>query len=299
MKQYAIVSDSSCNLTSEQAKNYGIDAIIPMHFYIDDKEYEASGDWTSISAKEYYDAIRSGARVRSSQANSRDYEAAFRRFLAEGKDVISLSCAGALSSSVKESMMARDRVQAEYPDAKIYCIDSFNCVYSLAMLLIEIGKKRAAGMEIDAVYEWTMQALPHFNEAGTVDKLTYLRNAGRVSASAAFFGGMFSVKPIIVYDEEGHNVAVEKVRGRHNSLVRVAEYIAKYADVDTNHNICIAHGDCEADAKTLAELIQQQFQGKELRFHFGYIEPAVGSSVGPGTLILGFYGDPAIRHLNA
>lgn len=299
MKQYAILSDSSCNLTSEQAKTYGIDAIIPMHFYIDDTEYEASGDWSSVSAKEYYEAIRNGSHVRSSQTSSQDYEAAFRRFVSEGKDVLSLSCAGALSSSVKESMTARDRVLAEYPDAKIYCIDSRNCVYSLAMLLIEIAKKRDAGMDIDAVYEWTVQALPYFNEAGTVDKLTYLRNAGRVSASAAFFGGVFSVKPIIVYDEEGHNAAVEKVRGRHNSLVRVAEYIAKYADVETNHNICIAHGDCEEDARELAELIREQFPGKELRFHFGYIEPAVGSSVGPGTLILGFYGDPAIRKLNA
>ena len=30
----------------------------------------------------------------------------------------------------------------------------------------------------------------------------------------------------------------------------------------------------------------------------GYIEPGVGSSVGPGTIIVGFYGDPKLRSIH-
>lgn len=298
MKPFAIISDSSCNLTSAQVKEYGIDAIVPMHFYLNETEYEASGDWTSIGAKEYYDAIRNGAKVRSSQASSQAYEETFRRFLAEGRDILSLSCARALSASVQESIAAKERLLKEFPDAKIKCIDSKNCMYSLAMMLIEIAKMRDAGKTVDEAEAWFEAEHQNFNEVGTVDKLTYLRNAGRVSASAAFFGGVFSVKPIVVYDEEGHNVAIEKVRGRQGSLDRVAEYIQKYANVEKNRNICIAHADCEADAKALGEKIRALYPERELLFHYGFVEPGVGSAVGPGTLILGFYGDSAIRHLN-
>lgn len=298
MKPFAIISDSSCNLTSAQVKEYGIDAIVPMHFYLNETEYEASGDWTSIGAKEYYDAIRSGAKVRSSQASSQAYEETFRRFLNEGRDILSLSCARALSASVQESIAAKERLLKEFPDAKIKCIDSKNCMYSLAMMLIEIAKMRDAGKTVDEAEAWFEAEHQNFNEVGTVDKLTYLRNAGRVSASAAFFGGVFSVKPIVVYDEEGHNVAIEKVRGRQGSLDRVAEYIQKYANVDKNRNICIAHADCEEDAKALGEKIKALYPDRELLFHYGFVEPGVGSAVGPGTLILGFYGDSAIRHLN-
>lgn len=298
MKPFAIITDSSCNLTSAQAKEYGIDAIVPMHFYLNDKEYDANGDWTSIGAKEYYDAIRGGARLRSSQITSQEYEAAFRPFLDEGRDILSLSCTAALSASVRESVVAKERLQKEFPNAVIKCIDSRNCMYSLAMMLIEIAKMRAAGSTIDEVETWFEAENQNFNEVGTVDKLTYLRNAGRVSASAAFFGGVFSVKPIVVYDEEGHNVAVEKVRGRQGSLDRVAEYIQKYANVKKNRNVCIAHADCEEDAKLLGEKVKALFPDDELLFHYGYVEPGVGSAVGPGTLIVGFYGDPAIRHLN-
>lgn len=298
MKPYAILSDSSCNLNSEQMKEYGIEAILPMHFYVNDKEYDANGDWTTFSAKDYYDTIRAGAKLRSSQITSAEYEQVFRNVLEDGKDILSLSCSEALSSSVKESVVAAERLKKEYPDAKIYCIDSHNCTYSLAMMLIECSKMRDAGEDIDAVKAWIEAYRQHFNEVGTVEKLTYLRNAGRVSASSAFFGGVFSVKPIVVYDEVGHNVAIEKVRGRKASLDRVAEYVKEYGDSDTNNHICIAHADCLDDAKAVGAKIQEFFPDKKLRFYYGYIEPGVGSSCGPGTIIVGFYGDPKMRTLN-
>lgn len=297
MKNYVIITDSSCNLTTEQKDKYGIAAIVPMHFYLDGKEYDASGDWSEISAVEYYDRIRDGAKVRSSQASSYSYEETFRKYLEQGFDVLSLSCAEALSSSVKESIAAAKRLEKDFPDAKIYCVDTYNCCYSLAMLVIEAAKRRDAGGTIDEVRDWVTDKRACFNEVGTVDKLTYLRNAGRVGGAAAFFGGVFSVKPIIVYDETGHNNAFEKVRGRRGSLERVADLIKEYADIDANRHICIAHANCLEDAKTLGEMVKERFAGKEIHFEYGFIEPGIGSAVGPGTIIVGFFGDPQMRTL--
>ena len=298
MEKFAIFTDTSCNLTSEQLNEYGIEPSLPMHIYIDDVEYLTDRDWGQFTPQQYYDIVKSGARFRSSQVSSSAYEEAFRKALSEGRDVLSLSCCKALSSSVSESIVAKEKLQKEFPDRKIYCVDSYNCCYSLAMMLIEAAKKRDAGMSIDDVHQWALDNRSRFNEAGTVENLSYLRRAGRVSASAAFFGGLLSVKPMIVYDETGHNVAVEKVRGRKASLTRSAEFVRDYADLDANNNVCIAHADCEADAKQVASEIQGFFPDKKINFHFGYIEQGIGSSVGPGTIILGFYGDPKIRQLN-
>ena len=166
------------------------------------------------------------------------------------------------------------------------------------MLASECSKKRANGESIDDVYNWILAERLNFNEVGTVDNLTYLRNAGRVSASAAFFGGIFSIKPMIVYDSTGHNVAIEKVRGRKSSLEKTAEYIIKYAYLDKNNKVFISHADCLDDAKYVAEVVRSHFPYKDIDFRFGYIEPGIGYSVGPGTIIANFYGDPAIRMLN-
>ena len=92
-------------------------------------------------------------------------------------------------------------------------------------------------------------------------------------------------------------MAIEKVRGRKGSLERVAELVAQYARTDVIEEIGIAHADCLGDAKALAEMIRERISGTMPRFRFSYVESGVGSSVGPGTLIVGFYGDPALRSL--
>ncbi len=297
MKRFAIFSDSSCNLTTREMEEEGIAGIIPMHFFLNDKEYEASCDWTKIGAKEYYDAIRAGAKLRSSQATSADYEKAFRKALEAGEDVLSISCTGALSGSVKESIAAAKRLEKEYPDAKIHCVDSCNCTYPLALMLIEACRMRDQGKSMEEVETWIEAEKLCFNVVGTVDRLTYLRNAGRVSASAAFFGGVFSIKPIVVNDEVGNNIALEKVRGRKGSMERVAELVAQYAWTDKHPEIGIAHADCLEEAKQLGEMIRERIKNVQPVYRFGYVESGVGSSVGPGTLIVGFYGDPALRSL--
>ena len=295
MKKYAILTDSSCNLSSAQAKEFGIDKIVNMHVFFDGKKFDATSDWTSFTGKEYYDLIRSGKQFRTSQALSNEYEDAFRPFLNDGYDVLSLSCSKALSSSVSESAAAAKKLEKEFPDAKIYCIDTYNCCFSLAMLIKDVNKLRENGGTIDEARDFVLNNRGYYNEAGTVDDLTSLRNAGRVSGAAAFFGGVFSVKPIIVYDETGHNVVVEKVRGRKNSILRSAEYIAKYGLFDKNNTVYVAHGDCAEDAKTFANILQSLVPDIKLDFVYAYIESCIGSAVGPGTLIVDFYGDPAIR----
>lgn len=298
MRDYVIITDSSSNLTPEQMREIGVDALVPFHLYAEGKEYLANDAWIGLDAVTFYSKVGSGLKMSSTQATSNEYEAAFRKYLAEGYDILSISCAEALSSSVKESIIAKERVEKDYPEAKIYCLDSYNCCYSLAMLVAECAKKRANGESIEDVYNWAVAERPYFNEVGTVENLTYLRNAGRVSASAAFFGGIFSIKPMIVYDATGHNVAIEKVRGRKTSLDKTAEYIFKYADLDKNNSIYLSHADCLADCEYVAELIKAHYPDKNIDFHFGFIEPGIGYSVGPGTIIVNFYGDPAIRRLN-
>ena len=297
MNKIAIISDSSCNLNSKLKEQFGVDAIVPMHYILDGQMFDASGDWETMSAKEYYDSMRNGKIFKSSLVKANEYEEVFKKFLDQGYDILSVSCTSALSASVKESYKAKDNLKGKYPNQRIECVDSANCTFSLAMILKEVAKMRARGESIDAMVNWIEENKLYFNEVGTVDKLTYLRLAGRVSASAAFFGGMLGVKPIVVYDLEGHNVAVQKVKGRKKSLETVADYIKKYAIVGEYRTIYIAHADCEEDAKLLAQMIQERFTDK-LEFVYDYVESGVGSSVGPGTLILGFYGNKAIRMLN-
>lgn len=297
MNKFVIISDSSCCLDSKMQKEFGVADILPMHITFMGKDYDCNGDWTMFDPKEYYDHMRNGEIGKSQLINKEQYKTSFKKFLDQGFDILSISCTGALSASVRESYIARDELAPLYPDKKIVCVDSANCTFSLAMILKEANRLRSEGKTIEEIVKWIDENKLYYNEVGTTEKLTYLRAAGRISASAAFFGGLLSVKPIVVYDEEGHNVAVEKVKGRKNSFEAIARYIKKYGIIEKENNIYIAHADCLEDAKLVSEMIQNLFDIK-INFHFGYIEPGVGSSVGPGTLILSFYGSPEMRRLN-
>ena len=56
----------------------------------------------------------------------------------------------------------------------------------------------------------------------TVDDLVYLKRGGRISPTAAFFGNMLGIKPVLHVDNEGHLVNVQKIRGRKMAIETLA-----------------------------------------------------------------------------
>lgn len=289
MKKFVIVSDSCCDLDKDLRGEYEVE-YVPMHFTVDGKEYEASLDWNEISAPRFYDMMRNGKRIITSQVNAQDYEKAFERYINEGYDVLSISCSSALSASVKTSYKVKDELKARYPDAKIICIDSLNACWGLGLLCITASILRAEGKTIDETADFIMKNRKFVNQECTVESLNYLKQAGRVSATSAFFGGLLSVKPIIISDVNGQNVALEKVKGRKNSIKRIVEKFKNEYREHPYQNICVVHSDCITEAEELKQEIKKAAPGYKREIQTAYIGPIVGSTTGPGTLAVYFFG---------
>ncbi|MBQ9730270.1 MAG: DegV family protein [Clostridia bacterium] len=290
MKKYVIITDSCCDLNAEMRARYGVE-YVPMHFNCEGKEYVADLDWKELSAQDFYDMMRAGKRFLTAQVTAAQYTEAFEKYILEGYDVLSISCSSALSASVKVSYAVRDELKEKYPEAKIYCIDALNACAGLGMICVMASELRAQGKSIEETAAWIEENKLKVNQECTVESLAYLKKAGRVSAASAFFGGLLSVKPIIISDAKGQNFALEKVKGRQTSLERVADRtFADYGD-STYQKIFIAHADCENDAEKLKELLLTRFAGKNMEVTMGYIGPIVGATVGPGTLGVYVYGN--------
>ncbi|MBE6645647.1 MAG: DegV family protein [Ruminococcaceae bacterium] len=287
MKKFVIITDSCSDLDKELRAKYDIQ-YVPMHFSIDGKDYVASLDWDEISAPDFYNVMRGGKRIMTAQVNANDYIAAFEDAINNGYDVLSISCSAALSASVKASYTVRDSLLEKYPDAKIICIDALNSCSGLGMICIAAAELRSEGKSIEETASWVEENKLKFNQEATVDKLTYLKQAGRVSAASAFFGGIFNVKPIIISDVGGKNAAIEKVKGRKTSIDRLAERFSE--EYEPGREIVIAHADCPADAELLKEAILGKLENKNVSVRTAYIGPIVGASVGPGTIAVYFYG---------
>lgn len=287
MKKFVIITDSCSDLEKDLRIKYDID-YVPMHYRIDDKDYVASLDWEELSAPDFYNVMREGKRIYTAQVNAIDYQEKFESYIKKGFDVLYISCSSALSASVKSSYQVRDELLAKYPESKIICIDGLNSCSGLGILCIKASELRSEGKTIEEVADWVSAHRKIMHQEATVDKLTYLKQAGRVSATSAFFGGLLSVKPIIISDVNGQNVSVEKVKGRKVSLARLAERTKERYIAHPFQRVHIGHADCLEEALELKKLVIEAIG--DIDIHVCYIGPIVGASVGPGTLALYFFG---------
>ena len=288
MNSYAIFTDVGCDVEPALREQFDIDCIY-MHYTLDGEDYEERLEWKRFSVKEYYDLIRNGKRIYTTQANVENYKTSFKKYLDEGKDVLYIGCSSQLSASVKSSFIARDELQKEYPDRKIICIDAKRGCYAGGILALTASEMRADGKSIDEVATWVEENKTTSNMIGTIDDLKYLRRAGRISATSAFFAGLLNIKPIVIADAIGRNFAMEKVKGKKKAMERVAQLFKEsYRDVPYQ-KVYINHSDCIEDVEFLKNELFKQL-GKEIPVHVGYVGPIVGASVGPGMLCVNFFG---------
>lgn len=286
MKDFVILTDSTCDLDKELRKQYNID-YAPMNYIIDDVEYVASLDWTSHSSKEYYNLMRDGKRSFTTQVPQNVYYDKFKAAIDDGKDVLYISCSSALSGSINIAVTVAKELNKEYPDAKIYCIDSLISSLGQGHLAITAAKMRNDGASIEEVAEHIKAIRLNINQFGTVATMEYLKRAGRVKASKAFFGNLFGIKPIIISDIVGQNYAYKKVKGTVAARKDMAQSIVDAAD-GNYENLYISHADCLDDAISLKDEILALAPFKNVIV--GVIGPIVGASVGPGTVIAFCYG---------
>lgn len=286
MREFVIFGDSTCDLDKSLRRKYGIE-YVAMKYIVDDQEFTADLDFTLHSPKEHYDFMRAGKRVYTTQVPKNDFYEAFQAALAQDKDVLYISCSSGLSASFNAATLVAKELNDAAGETRIYCVDSLISSLGQGYLLMEASKKRAEGLSIQETAKHIENIRMRVNQFGTVDSMEYLRRAGRVKASKAFFGNLFGVKPIIISDVKGHNFAFRKVKGSANARTAIADLAVEAAE-GVYDTLLISHADCEKEAMILRDEILKRAPFKEVIF--GYIGPVVGASVGPGTLIAFTFG---------
>lgn len=282
MQKIKIFIDSTGDLPKDLRDKYDID-YCPMVVTVDDKEVVASLDYDQgYSLKEFYDVMRAGRRIFTSQVPDHVFVEKFTAALKEGYDVLYIACSSKLSASVNAGEKVAESLRKEFPERKIVAYDSKIACYGQGEMAIFASNMRKEGKSLDEIVAWLDENRFKFNQFATVESLSYLKRAGRVSATSAFFGNIFGVKPILISDCLGQNLAVEKVKGTKNSLLYLAKAIVEAGEDLTGKTIYIGH----ADAIQAAEFVQAEVLklAPGVSTYIGPIGPIVGASTGPGTI---------------
>ncbi|MBQ9458075.1 MAG: DegV family protein [Bacilli bacterium] len=288
MSKIHIFIDSTGDLQKEFRDEFDID-YLPMTVSVDDKQIIASLDYDQgYSLHDFYEIMRNGKRIYTSQVSNPVIEENFRKALVKGEDILYIACSGALSASVRAAEVIATKLRVEYPGRTIICFDPTISGYAQGEMAIRASKMRAEGKSIDEIYQWLDANKWKFNQFGTVESLKYLKQAGRVSAGSAFFGNLLAVKPIIISNRAGENLANIKVKGQKKAWSEVARLTVEAAEDVENKEIWIGHADNLEGAEFVKEEILKL--GKPKAIHIGPTGPIIGASSGPGTVITYVYG---------
>ena len=118
MKEYIILADSTADLCKDLRKKYNIE-YVAMNFTYDEKEFKASLDWDEIKANEFYDLMRDGKRIKTTQVPYNLYFEKFVQCAKNNLDVLYISCSSALSGSVNVARTVKEEILEKYPNIKI------------------------------------------------------------------------------------------------------------------------------------------------------------------------------------
>ena len=294
MNKYAIVTDSCSDLNKEFRKKHNID-YAHMSLTWTDKNGQlhdtfADMDWEVISAKEFYDTLRSGIRIYTAQTTVQDYLDVFEPHLQKGEDILYLACSSGLSASLNVARLLADGdLKERYPNNKLVVIDTLRAGMAQGLIVMRAVELQQQGKTIDEVAEIIEAEKLSYKEVGIPESLTYLKRAGRVNGPTALMGNLISLKPILVFDDKGVNHAIEKAIGRKKAYLRMAEIIRDDIVDPENQAIYLMSADCRPeDIEAFKQAVLKQVKVKD--FIVEPLGPIIGASSGPGTIIINYRG---------
>ena len=287
---FQIVVDSAANIPAELVKKYDI-RVISFVNYVNGKKVvcfdpDLTPEEERAKGKEYYDAVRAGADVKTGLVSSGEFEDLFRSILEAGDDILYFSLSKNISGTYNSARIAAEELSESFPDRKIRLIDALNASLAQGILAIYASEMRAKGMSLDETADILATYPAKMNGVFTVGDLKYLSKTGRISSSAALVGNLLSIKPILRGNKDGFIVQFKKCRGRKSALNTLVSLVCDNIVNPEEQIIGIAHADAYEDSLYVMEEIRKRVK---LR---GFINTSydycTGSHVGPDTIALFF-----------
>ena len=287
MSNYVIITDSSCDLPDSMVKELELE-VLPLAFIMDGKTYRNYPDNREMSPDTFYGKQKDGLMATTNAVNVGEATDAIESVLKQGKDVLVLAFSSGLSTTCNSFQIAAGDLAEQYPDRKVYVVDTLCASLGQGMFVYQAAKLRQAGKSMEEVRDWAEQNKLRQCHWFTVNDLFFLKKGGRVSAATAVVGTMLQIKPVMHVDNEGHLIKVDTARGRKASLNALVDKVGELAENPAAQTMFISNSDCAEEAQYVADQIKARYGTEEIIINS--IGPVIGAHTGPGCVALFFMG---------
>lgn len=288
MNDYVIVSDATLDLPNSVIEEYKI-KVIPMGVNIDNVEFTHYPDEREITVEDFYQKLKNGAVSHTSQITPAIFITTFEKILKQGMDIIYIAFSSGLSGTYLTSQLAIRELLEEYPDRKIYSIDSLCASIGEGLLVLNAAMQKRNGMNIEDLKDWLEKNKRCSRHWFTVKDLFYLKRGGRITSIEAMVGTALKIRPVLSTDSAGKLEVVSKIRGSKTELDFLARKLEEEGTCLEEQTIIIGHGDDLGQAQELEAAIRRKGLVKDIII--SKIGPVIGTHTGPGMLALVFMGN--------
>ena len=285
---YTISCESTVDLDLQHMNNRQIPTIA-YTYTIDGQEYVddmRSGNGLAL----FYNKLAAGKNSHTSLINVERYKDFFRPLLDKG-DLLHVVFSSALSNSVVNALNAAEQLREEYPDRKIYILDSTCACVGLGMFADCLADLRDSGKNIDEVYQWALLNRGKVHHIFYSTTLTYFRRSGRVGAATALVGNLLHICPVMNTDINGKIVPVARCMSETKAVGKLLDKIAQTVrdGADYDGKLWLGHSDYISAANNVATKLKLAYPKADIRlFDIG---PVIASHCGPGTVFVCYWGD--------
>ena len=294
MSDYILSCCSTADLSKEHFDRRGIHYVC-FHYMLNDVSYpDDLGQ--SIAFEDFYRMMTEGADTKTSQVNVAEFIDYFTPFLKEGKDILHVSLSSGLSGSVNSARTAAEMLSEEYPDRKIYVVDSLGASSGYGLIMETLADMRDEGKSLDELHDWIEANKLRLHHWFFSTDLTFYVKGGRISKASGFFGTMLNICPLLNMDNLGRLIPREKIRTKKKVIKTIVDRMEECADdgLDYSGKCFISQSACVEDAKAVAALVEERFPKLNGKVEINYVGTTIGSHTGPGTVALFFWGNERV-----
>ncbi len=214
-KKVAIVSDTNCGITLEEAKDYGV-YLVTMPFVVDGEEFF---EYKTMNHAEFFEKLRAGADVSTSMPSPADLLDMWDELLKEYDEIVYIPMSSGLSGSCNAAMSF-----AEDYDGKVKVVDNKRISVIMRQAVLEAKYMADNGKSADEIWSYLEEDGLNASIYVAVDTLEYLKKSGRVTAAGAAIGAVLNIKPVLQI-QGGKLDAYKKVRGMNQATKAMIEGI--------------------------------------------------------------------------
>ncbi|MEA2016565.1 MAG: DegV family protein [Actinomycetota bacterium] len=274
-KRYAVVTDSTSDISGELADKYDI-KVIPIYIHYNGKEFR---DGMDISSSQIYTLQKKEKAVfTSSSPSPRDFALVYKKLLEEHDKIFSIHISSELSAVMKSAVIARDLLEAE---DRIEIFDSLSGTMGTGFMVLAAAKAIARGYSYKTVKQIITFLRNNIKLYGTIDTLKYLRRSGRVPAIASMISGILKIKPLLGI-RRGTVEMIGVAVTRYGSVLEITRRVVRDFKKERWIIVSIIHTLSPSEAEKVMSKIKSSLNC----VHTMVTEctPVIGAHTGPGLI---------------